>query len=85
MKQDGHTSAADQAVVPSVVTVEGEGAQQRGSMIMESGQSTPFDVRFNAATTEGAGLLAIGVHYHGSTGLLRGTAPGFHDLTVNTL
>ena len=83
VSNDGHASAADEAIVPPIIVIQLEresgGKAQLGQVV----QHAAFDLGFDTAAAEGAGLGPVGEDEHGSTGFLRRRPARRHDRAVD--
>src|SRR5205809_5876089 len=72
LRQDAHSAAADEAVVPAVVVVEVEDEKLRAiALVIQDAQGTLLDLGFDATSAERAALAAIGEDEHRRPRLLR--------------
>src|SRR5262245_16750974 len=83
---DGHAPATDQAVVPAVIVVQGEGEQFRlVAAIAQHAQSALLHFRLYAAAAQRSCLAAVREHQHGGPGLLRRRAARLHEGAEDTI
>src|SRR5437763_254351 len=84
VSEDGHTPAADEAVVPAVVVVETESEDVRPAARRQDAQGLLFHLRLDAAAAEGPALAAVGEDEHRGAGLLRRRAARLDHRAVDT-
>ena len=73
-----HPSAADEAVIPAVISVEVKGENLAFAFIQQT-QRFAFDLGFHATAAERAGLRTVGKNEHRRPGLLRRRSAGFDE------
>src|SRR5262249_39355763 len=81
-----HASAANQAVVPTIVVVEIEGKEfGLAAAVGQDAKRALLHLGLDAAAAERAALAAVGENEHGSAGFLRGRAARLDHRAVDAV